>query len=268
MSRLGPGLPYRQVATDIPSPLALMPAQPTGDAHDTSSQPRRPLVFALLLTGLAGFLDAMAFFRFDHLYVSFMSGNSIHLGITIAECDLSDMLIVLGVVASFIGGAGIGRWIADHSGDRLIVHVLGFEVSLLVVAVLFSVVLLDVLCLMVVALTMGVQNHLHQAVGRADLGKGFVTGMLFRLGQLIVRLPSDAASFGNVTAYFLNWLAFVVGAACGVLAVRSIGLTGCLIVAVALITALLVHMLRTIMRDDRWMPSEDEGQRSKRSVGN
>ena len=39
--------------------------------------PKHPLTLATILTVLAGFLDAAAYIELNHLYVSFMSGNSV-----------------------------------------------------------------------------------------------------------------------------------------------------------------------------------------------
>ncbi len=64
--------------------------------------PRHPLAFALTLTGLAGFLDAAAYVRFNHLYVSFMSGNSTHLGMSLAGWEVPDILAILGLVCAFV----------------------------------------------------------------------------------------------------------------------------------------------------------------------
>ncbi|MCX5477445.1 DUF1275 family protein [Kaistia geumhonensis] len=232
--------------TQIPSPAdagaspveaAARPPSPPAAAR---SEARWPFAFALTLTGLAGFLDAAAFVRFNHLYVSFMSGNSTHLGIAIADWAVPDLVAVLGVIAAFVAGAAVGTAVADHVGARLIGRVLALEAVLFAAALLASLASLSLPCVMIVALTMGIQNVLHQAVGGVDVGKGFVTGMLFRFGQSIARMAEAKLTWGTASTSLLNWLAFVGGAALGTLAIGALDFTACLVVALALVLAMLV----------------------------
>lgn len=53
--------------------------------------PRAPEVFATLVTAIAGFVDAVGYVQLSHLYVSFMSGNSTHLGVSMAARAWSDV---------------------------------------------------------------------------------------------------------------------------------------------------------------------------------
>lgn len=252
------------------------PARPT-----TGSAPPHPLAFALTLTGLAGFLDAAAFVRFNHLYVSFMSGNSTHLGMSVGEGAVPAILALLGVVSAFVAGATMGTWIADHAGRRverdptrlinlvgespsitlkrygfshrtgshadpvwwdpaLVPCVLGLEAALLAAALGALLASLPLACVMIVALTMGIQNVLHQAVGGVDVGKGFVTGMLFHLGQSLARLRSGRATPGNALTLLANWLSFVGGAALGTLAVHGLGFAACLLAGMGQIALLML----------------------------
>lgn len=205
-----------------------------------AAEAHHPLAFALILTGLAGFLDAAAYVRFNHLYVSFMSGNSTHLGMAIADWEVSDILAILGVVLAFVAGAALGTFIADHSTKGLIVRVLGLEAMLLLLAIAASLASLPLTCVMLVSLTMGLQNVLHQAVGGIDVGRGYVTGMLFSLGQSVARLVHGRADLDHARTSLLNWLVFVVGAAVGALAIHGLSFTFCLVMGGGLIGCLFI----------------------------
>ncbi|MCX5495595.1 YoaK family protein [Kaistia dalseonensis] len=226
------------VAADLKAPTASAPLPST--APQGGSAARYPFAFALTLTGLAGFLDAAAYVRFNHLYVSFMSGNSTHLGISVADWAVPDLVAVLGVISAFVAGSAVGTWVADHFGARLIVRVLALEAGLFAAAILASLASLSLFCVMIVALTMGIQNVLHQAVGGVDVGKGFVTGMLFRFGQSIARISEAKVTWPNASTSLLNWLAFVGGAALGAVAIRLLDFTACLVIGFCLIVAMLV----------------------------
>ncbi|MFX6760099.1 DUF1275 family protein, partial [Acinetobacter baumannii] len=45
----------------------------------------RNILLACALSGLAGFVDGIGFLHLGGLFVSFMSGNSTHLGVSLAE---------------------------------------------------------------------------------------------------------------------------------------------------------------------------------------
>lgn len=201
--------------------------------------PRHPLLFALALTGLAGFLDAAAYVHVDHIYVSFMSGNSTHLGMSLASLAIPDIVFVLGVISAFVGGSAAGTWIADHSGERLVAGVLCVEAVLLALAIGAALTAHPRACVTIVALTMGIQNVLHQAVGGVDVGKGFVTGMLAGLGQSMARLPEGKTTLRGTLTYLVNWMAFVAGAAGGALAIHRVGFTGCLLAGAAIVVVML-----------------------------
>ncbi len=63
--------------------------------------PRHPVVFATLMTAMAGFLDAVGYAQLGRLYVSFMSGNSTQLGIAIAQGH--NILLILAIIAALRG---------------------------------------------------------------------------------------------------------------------------------------------------------------------
>lgn len=199
-----------------------------------------PAVFGALLTAIAGFLDVVAYVTFSHLYVSFMSGNSIHLGMSLATLRAADIAAISGVVAAFVFGASAGTLLQDHAGVRMMPLALGIEAALLLLAAAASSIALSTLSLLPVAVAMGLQNVLHQMSGQISVGKGFVSGELVRLGQSIARLHSRAADPAGTATLLLGWIAFVAGAAGGALLIAPLGAVACLLIATALLVALLI----------------------------
>jgi uncharacterized membrane protein YoaK (UPF0700 family) len=203
-----------------------------------ATEASHPVVFATLLTAVAGFLDAAAYIELNHLFVSFMSGNSTHLGMVLASGSLLDILSVVVIVVAFVAGGGGGTWIADNTGCHTLMSVLGAEILFFLAAIALALFHRDRSALALVATAMGMQNALHQLVSGADVGKSFITGALFGLGQAIARLFRDVAEIGRASSNLLNWLAFVGVAALGTLAPGWIGLPGCLIAAAVLIAVM------------------------------
>lgn len=207
------------------------------------SQPAHPVMYATLLTVLAGFLDAAAYSELNHLYVSFMSGNSTHMGIALASSDFQEVAAVAVIVGAFVLGASVGTWIADVSETRRLTTILTVEALLLTIASTLSFAGSSYPALVLVAVSMGMQNAMHQIVAGADVGRSFITGALFRLGFSIARLLRGKGGKGQVTLNLLSWTAFVGGAILGAFAILALGLQICLLAAAILILAMLGALL-------------------------
>src|SRR5712672_1621821 len=72
---------------------------------------RRNIVLACALSGLAGYVDGIGFLHLGGLFVSFMSGNSTRMGVSLAEGHWLGAIEALGLVALFVIGAAAGSLI-------------------------------------------------------------------------------------------------------------------------------------------------------------
>jgi oxalate decarboxylase len=201
------------------------------------------MIFATLLTAISGFLDAAAFVELNRLYVSFMSGNSTHLGMALAAAALPQALAIGAIVIAFVTGAGVGTWIADSAPSHLPASVVGAEAAILVAALLLILWDQPHISLLLAALAMGMQNVLHQVIAGADVGKSFITGALFGLGQSMARMHRSPGATRQALSNLTSWSAFVAGAAAGAATLTALGLTFCMFAAVTLILALLGALL-------------------------
>jgi uncharacterized membrane protein YoaK (UPF0700 family) len=197
------------------------------------------VIFATLMTMLAGFLDAVGYVQLQHLYVSFMSGNSTHFGMSVAHGDWSDVLFAGVVIGSFVVGACLATLIREISNRFEIMAVLTSEFLIFLGALGLAASAYDRPALVLVAIAMGAQNTLHQIVGGADVGKGFITGTLFGLGQSLALWLRQRKPITLTASKLLSWVAFIGGAVVGTLVLGAIGLTSSLAV-IAAIYALLI----------------------------
>ena len=65
---------------------------------------RHRATLAALLTALAGLVDAVGYIQLNQLFLSFMSGNSTHLGMTLAKTDWRDAVAAAAIIAAFVTG--------------------------------------------------------------------------------------------------------------------------------------------------------------------
>src|ERR1700752_2886129 len=74
-------------------------------------QSRRNLALACALSALAGYVDGIGYLHLGGLFVSFMSGNSTRLGVTLANGHFQSAAQAFGLIVLFVFGAACGSLI-------------------------------------------------------------------------------------------------------------------------------------------------------------
>jgi uncharacterized membrane protein YoaK (UPF0700 family) len=184
---------------------------------------RRNIVLACALSALAGYVDGIGFLHLGGLFVSFMSGNSTRMGVSLAEGHWSSALEALGLIALFVVGAAAGSLIVLGRGANRQPWVLLVEAALLAAAALCYSFGLPNFAIAAIVLAMGLENAVFQIDGGAGLGLTYVTGALVKVGQLIAEALTSGARWGWAPNLLL-WAALVAGSLCGALAYHWINL--------------------------------------------
>ena len=182
---------------------------------------RRNVALACALSGLAGYVDGIGYLYLGGLFVSFMSGNSTRLGVTLAQGQWVNAAEAFGLIALFVMGAGIGCLIVLGRGANRQPWVLLAETALLVAAALGYTFGLPDVAIAFIVLAMGLENSVFQVEG--GLGLTYVTGTLVKVGQLAAAALIGGARWAWVPNLLL-WAALVIGALCGALAYHWINL--------------------------------------------
>jgi len=183
----------------------------------------RNIALACVLSALAGYVDGIGFLHLGGLFVSFMSGNSTRMGVSLAEGHFAAAGEALGLIALFVLGAACGSLIV-LGGSRLSqCWVLLAEGLLLVLAGLGHALDFAGLAVAAIVLAMGLENAVFQIDGGSGLGLTYVTGALVKVGQLLAASFTGGKRFGWVPNLLL-WAAMVTGAAGGALVYVRIGL--------------------------------------------
>ncbi|MBI5129349.1 MAG: DUF1275 domain-containing protein [Rhodopseudomonas palustris] len=197
-------------------------------------------VFALSLTCMAGFLDAVGYTHLAGLYVSFMSGNSTRLGIAIAEGDRQFLMPCGLVIIGFIAGAFIGSWIGDAVSRFKLTAILATEIALLLLTIALSLITSSYAALLPICVAMGIQNAAHETIVGVELGKSFITGFLFNFGKALSVLAQRRGGAAQVLVFGASWSAFLVGVVLGSLALRHFGLMGAMSGAAGVLVVLAI----------------------------
>jgi uncharacterized membrane protein YoaK (UPF0700 family) len=188
---------------------------------------------AVLLAGVAGYVDAVGYVTLSGLFVSFMSGNTSSTGLALgqghwdkaARAALPIPLFVLGVLAGALllraSRRGVSLVLGTAAASLALFGVLGArwlgEDARLTPGWTWSI--LDAL----LVLPMGMQNAALRQVGGQSVGLTYVTGTLAALGENLAALLTRQGASGaahNVRLLAGLWLGFALGATLGSLAVH------------------------------------------------
>jgi uncharacterized membrane protein YoaK (UPF0700 family) len=212
---------------------------------------RRNLALACALSAMAGYVDGIGFLHLGGLFVSFMSGNSTRLGVSLAQANWSNAAQALGLISLFVTGAACGSLIVLGQGANRQPWVLLVEAMLLALAALCYTFGLPQAAISAMVLAMGLENAVFQIDGGAGLGLTYVTGALVKVGQLL----AAALTGGERWAWLPNlllWAALVAGASCGAMAYHWINLAAIWFAAgLALALSGIVALAGRLDRPDR-----------------
>jgi uncharacterized membrane protein YoaK (UPF0700 family) len=167
---------------------------------------------AAILSGLAGFVDAVGFLGSGGFFVSFMSGNSTRLGIGLATAPRFAAVAGL-LILSFIAGVVLASLTQRAVPKaRSAVTILLAAITLAAAAALHHVApTLAVLAL--VAMAMGAENVAFTIDGDV-IGLTYMTGTLVKIG----RYAAVAIAGGDRWAWLpfaLLWMSLIVGGVLG-----------------------------------------------------
>jgi uncharacterized membrane protein YoaK (UPF0700 family) len=183
----------------------------------------RNIALACALSALAGYVDGIGFLHLGGLFVSFMSGNSTRLGVSLAEGGWLNAAEALGLIALFVTGAACGSLIVLGRGANRQPWLLLGEAALLAGAALCYTFGFSNAAVAAIVLAMGLENAVFQIDGGAGLGLTYVTGALVKVGQLVAAALTGGARWAWLPNLLL-WAALVTGSACGALSYHWINL--------------------------------------------
>ncbi|MFK0089750.1 YoaK family protein [Pseudomonas sp. NPDC090755] len=208
------------------------------------------LYFVAALSVLAGMTDAIGFMATGD-FVSFMSGNTTRLAVSLGQGELGLVLRIGAVLLAFVVGNALGVLIARKSGRRPW-PLLSIIAALLALAGLLpSAWQLPALIAAVTA--MGMINAVVEEVNGLPIGLTYVTGALSRFGRGLGRALLGERRHGW-RVQLIPWTGMFVGAIAGVLLEQAFDLAALLFSAL-LALALGVVSLKIPRRWQlRYMP--------------
>ncbi|ODT49295.1 YoaK family protein [Devosia sp. 63-57] len=187
--------------------------------------PARHLVLGMLLTGAAGFIDAVGFIELGGYFVSFMSGNTTQGGAALVAGAYPVFGMTMALVALFFIGSVIGAALAFSNvrwGPAAVSGAVFVGVCLTTALVLAGVP--SAIAMLVLAASAGAQNAILPMRSTVRLGATFVTGTLYTAGQELALALQGKVPPLRWLQHLGIWFGLLGGATTGALAYRWAGI--------------------------------------------
>lgn len=195
----------------------------------------------LLLLAVAGFVDAVGLAETGRYFVSYMSGNTTQMGVALGFREWRSVLMPLGLIALFVGGATLGTLILEKAGRFGSAVLLVAEALLLALSHLGFGTPRPMLGLILLPVAMGLANIVTLRAGGPQPGTTYATGALVKLGIAIAGLGRGTSA----TALLFHgamWVALLAGSVLGAFGRLHYGSGALLAPVVALLGLAIVHL--------------------------
>jgi uncharacterized membrane protein YoaK (UPF0700 family) len=173
---------------------------------------------ALLLAGLAGWVDAAGLAGSSGVFISFMSGNTTDLAASLAHKDWAKAGVVGAIIALFVAGVVAGEIverIVEGRGRPLVLALEGFFLAL---GAALQAYLQGAVGLFPLVFAMGLQNATMHRAGGVSIGLTYVTGTLVQIGRTLAAMLCGESGGRRLLEYSALWLSLAIGAGCGAMA--------------------------------------------------
>jgi len=174
--------------------------------------PARDIGRTALLCGIGGAADAIAYLRYD-TFVGAMTGNTVLLGIDLAQWRPDRAGFHLGIIAIFFAAVIITRSAVKREVSAAVPLVV---TALMLAACGF---IADRWSAAVVAAALGMQNAAVRTIAGVPLNTVFITGNLVQLGASLPH-ASDPEHRTAMIVLTASWIAYASGALIGALALH------------------------------------------------
>jgi uncharacterized membrane protein YoaK (UPF0700 family) len=197
---------------------------------------------ALLLAGLAGWVDAAGLAGSGGVFISFMSGNTTDLAASLTHEDWVKARMIGAIIALFVAGVVVGETLehfVERRGRPLVLALEAFFLASGAALHAYMQGTVGQLGLFPLVFAMGLQNATMHRAGGVSIGLTYVTGTLVQIGRTLAAMFCGESGGRRLLEYFALWSTLAIGAGCGAMAM-SVSPASALAFAAAVAAALAV----------------------------
>ncbi|PBJ05447.1 YoaK family protein [Flavobacterium sp. ACN6] len=223
------------------------------DFNVSSEQIRIQEKLAVFLALTAGYLDAVGILKWK-IYVSFMSGNTTQLGISLSNGKASILITTCTAIVCFMLGIFAGTCLSlskDFKMPALPFYIVS-GILIMYTAINQYYTIHTLVSIAVIGFSTGVMNTIVTAVGSQKINTDFVTGTLNSLAANAAQfsLSSDQKSRKqykiNVIRLTLLWIGFISGAFTAPLVIGQLGKWTLMLPAITLLICAVLLPIKEI----------------------
>ena len=227
---------------------------------------RREVGLAVVLSAVAGYLDAVGFIVLGGQFVSFMSGNTTELATFLGTGDTAGVGLVALLIGLFFAGVVLGA-IAARFGDPRTTVLTVTTVLLIATAAATLIVAPRTAVMVGLPTAMGAINATFLRQGEVSIGLTYMTGTLVKAGQQLVDAFAGGPRWGWVRNLSL-WAALAVGGLSGAISHRTLGPSTAVWIAAATVLTVTVVVATVRRRTGQWSAERPvRGSRESPVVG-
>lgn len=205
----------------------------------------------LILTMVAGLVDAVSYLKLGHMFVANMTGNVVFLGFAVADAkDYANPASLVAIAVFFAGalaGGHLGSNVAHHRA-RLLAIATYIQIALVGVTLIVSTLALDTdanlgryAVIVLLAAAMGLQTATARHLGVPGLTTTVLTTMLAGLAADSTLAGGKNPDLGR---RLLATAAMLLSAACGAFLTFHVGINTVLALTVALLASIAMSAHR------------------------
>ncbi|WP_318468902.1 YoaK family protein [Photobacterium leiognathi] len=165
---------------------------------------------------IAGIVDAIGFIHLKNgLFISFMSGNTTHVGILLTSGNVPQAWHYIGVILLFVFGAAVGEAIALANRPFYRSTIMALVSATLIITLCVEPIYSPIVTNFLLSFAMGVQNIALRLTIEKATALTYVTGFLVNTGRSIAMLLMGKGTSSTFFRHFNSWLAIFIGAIVG-----------------------------------------------------
>ncbi|EAR54948.1 hypothetical membrane protein [Photobacterium sp. SKA34] len=165
---------------------------------------------------IAGIVDAIGFIHLKNgLFISFMSGNTTHVGILLTSGNTPQAWHYIGVIILFVVGAAVGEAIAIANKPFYRSMIMALVTLVLSATLFVEPIAKPIVTNFFLSFAMGIQNIALRLTIEKSTALTYVTGFLVNTGRSIAMLFMGEGDRSTFFRHFSLWLSIFLGAIAG-----------------------------------------------------
>lgn len=173
------------------------------------------IFIAFIFSFIYGYVNALGFVAMNGMFFTFMSGNSVKLGVDIGRIETGITSKFFIIFLCIITGVFLGDIVFSMVKKNSLLIMIGMELALFFATLILSLLYDSWMILLPLVIAIGIQNIINMTIGNSLIGKSFITGMICNLGISLSKAVQKKEQWKQPVIYLSTWFIFVIGASTG-----------------------------------------------------